>query len=717
MSRPLKLVLPASAALLAALCPAAQAADAPQLSTITVTAPAAEDGRPRPKGVAQQPATLDHGATQSVTVIDSQEIGILNTPSTLDLLARVPNATVNRNGGIAGTVFLRGLNSNDMRIPMFIDGDRFRGRNTLQFMLISPSEIEQVEVIRGPSSSRYGSDGLAGLINFVTKRAHGNLDQAFSLNGGEASTTYQSNGHGVQGTVALEGAGDGFDLRVYATGRRASDYDSAAGTVPNSDYRSGNAGVVLGYMPDARQRFEASARVAYVKDGVAGAMPAPPLSISRREPLKVKQGRLAYAGEFDGTVKALKASLYVNEFDTLITNHNETNPARVIDTRNNVIGPMAYGGSVSATIPWATAQTIVGMDFMHERRPGSETQRSTQVRAGNGNITTTASGYDKTGPDQYQSNIGAFLTTEWQPAPKWTVSAGGRFDWFRSDVKTSPLPSPNLLPAFQAAQDTTQTATTGSLGLSYRATDVIELLGSVGSSFRMPWTSEMFSAGYTGTSYTIPNPGLKPERGVTVEAGTRLHFTDARIGLTAFRSDYRDFLENTVTTYQGLPATQRRNVGRARIQGVETDWRWQFTRQANVYGNASYLHATNRSTGRPLPSIATLSGLLGLQYVGPNDAYALSGEVQWAKGQSRYAEASEYPAAGYATVNLYAQLQLDRLGLPQAGNTQLVFGVNNLFDRGYRTAATSSVRSYAMSDLNPLLEPGRSVSVTVRTRF
>ena len=108
---------------------------------------------------------------------------------------------------------------------------------------------------------------------------------------------------------------------------------------------------------------------------------------------------------------------------------------------------------------------------------------------------------------------------------------------------------------------------------------------------------------------------------------------------------------------------------------------------------------------------------MGLQYVGANEAYALSGEVQWAKGQSRYDARTEYPAAGFGVVNLYAQLQLDKLGLPQAGNTQVVVGVNNLFDRAYRTAATSSNVAYAMTDLNPLLEPGRSFSVTLRTRF
>ncbi|MFP3617306.1 TonB-dependent receptor, partial [Paraburkholderia sp. SIMBA_050] len=79
--------------------------------------------------------------------------------------------------------------------------------------------------------------------------------------------------------------------------------------------------------------------------------------------------------------------------------------------------------------------------------------------------------------------------------------------------------------------------------------------------------------------------------------------------------------------------------------------------------------ATNRITHRPLPSIATLSGLMGVQYVGPNDAYAFGAELQWAKGQGRYDDRKEYPAAGFGVVNLSAQLQLDRLGLPKVGNT------------------------------------------------
>lgn len=679
-------------------------------SSTTSTDAYEESLRVHAKGSTEKEATIDHPVTQPVTVVDQQEISQMNTFSTLDVLSRVPNVSVNRAGGLAGTIYMRGLNSNDMRIPMYIDGDRFRGRNTLQFMLIDPTELEQVEVIRGPSSSRFGSDGLGGLINFVTKRARGNLDHPFTVTGGEVGVTYRSNGDGFQTNAAVEAAGSGFDLRVYGTHKRASNYDSASGTVPNSDYRSETGGVVLGYMPDQHQRIEFSARTAYVKDGAAGTLPL--TTTSRRDPLKVKQARVAYTGDFaDAAISHLDASLYVAEFDTTVQATNTANAARTVTVRNHVIGPVATGGRVAATIPWKNLDTIVGLDFMHERRPGSERNTITTTSAG-----TTSTGFSQSEPNQYQTNIGAFANSTWHVAPKWTLTAGARYDWFKSDVNLDHLASPNLVNIFKQVQNSTETATTGSLGLSYQATDVVELLGSVGTSFRMPWTSEMFTSGYTGSSYTIPNPELKPERGTNIELGTQFHFDQATVGITGFHTDYRNFIQTTQTTYEGLAATQRQNIGKARIQGLETNWRWQFRQDMNFYGNASYLRGTNRTTDLPLANIAPYSGLLGLQYIGQNQAYSVSGELVWAKGQSRYAS-TEYPTGGYGVMNMYAELQLDRLGFTQFKNTQLILGISNLFDKSYVSAATASNMSYARSYINPLENQGRSFNATLKIRF
>ena len=115
-----------------------------------------KESRVRAKGAAADEATLDTSSSQHITVIDADELNQINALNTLDVLERVPGITVNRTGALDGTIVLRGQNSSGFRVPMFIDGDRFRGRPSFQFMMISPSELEQVEVIRGPASVRYG---------------------------------------------------------------------------------------------------------------------------------------------------------------------------------------------------------------------------------------------------------------------------------------------------------------------------------------------------------------------------------------------------------------------------------------------------------------------------------------------------------------------------------------------------------------------------------
>ena len=77
--------------------------------------------------------------------------------------------SIARSGGIGGQIYLRGFSSNNMRSPLYIDGDRLHGRNTLQYQYFAPEEIERVEVIRGPASVLYGSDALTGLVNMIMR--------------------------------------------------------------------------------------------------------------------------------------------------------------------------------------------------------------------------------------------------------------------------------------------------------------------------------------------------------------------------------------------------------------------------------------------------------------------------------------------------------------------------------------------------------------------
>ncbi len=690
-----------------------------QLEEITV------DGN-RARGVTQplgarpaQPENLPVQVQQAVTVIDRAEIERTNAAGTLDLLHDVPSLSINRAGGINGTVFLRGLNTNDFRVPMFIDGDRFRGRNTLQLMLVSPFEIERIEVVRGGAAYMYGSDVLGGAINIVTRRPHGNPNGPWRITGGDTFLMYNTNGNGLQAGGSVTAMGDGFDLTLSANGRLSDDYHSGDGVIGNSDYRTGGGGIVLGYAPSDNQRVEAAFRMASVTDGRANAQPAYPLLTNRDATIQVYTGRVSYTGDFtEGPFSRVEASLYRNEFFTKITNDNRVNPLQETNARSYVLGPAVWGGRVAGTIPWQDTSTTIGLDFIRESRPGSEASSTVTRRNAAGNVTSVTENSRKpTGPDATQLNIGAFANSSWNPIPQWTLTGAGRFDWVLSDVDTSPLASPNLRPAFEAAQNTTATATTGNIGLAYRPIDMLELTGSIGTSFRYPVTMEMFAQGLTGTTYTIPNPDLKPEYGINYEAGARLNLRDATIRMTAFYSSYRDLILSVPTTYMGYNATQRQNVGEAEIAGIEMDWRWQFTPSWNLFGSASALRATNTTTDKPLPYIAPFSGRIGLQYALPERGMAFTGTVDWGVAKTRIDTAQEFETGGYAILNLGAEFQLNQMISPRLGNTTLVMNLNNLLNTSYRTAAAAANTRYPEGPTNPLLEPGRSFTVSLHTRF
>lgn len=708
-----------------ALIPASLAAQPAPTSTLPVLSVAGSAGAAANAGLpdAEKPAQTLHQETSSVSVVDRAEIEQFSPASTLDILRDVPGISVSRSGGIGGQIYMRGFSSNDFRSSMYIDGDRFHGRNTLQLSYLDPEELARVEVIRGPGSVLYGSEAMTGLVNFITLRPSGNVfAPTFRYTGGSASLTYGSAADAVRGGLAIEGAGAGFDFRGSVAARYGGDYSSPLGTVPNSDYKTFGGSLILGYTPKLGERFEVLGRAETVTNGRAGGVggvPGAPLLVAREQPNQVYMGRLGYVRDLDtGWFSRIEANTYVNYFYTKLTTVNRTVARQVTSTNSYVIGPTVWGGKVMGTMPWRNATTNLGVDFSYEERSGSE--QSSQVARYNANGTlasiTTRPRF-QTGPDANQTNAGAFVLHEWTPVEQVTVSAGGRLDWFNTQTATTPLSSPALLPAYLRSAETNNYAATGSVGLVYRPLSHLDLVANVGNSFRQPTTSEMFSSGVSGAGYTVPNPGLKPERGVTYEGGFRLHFANASAGVTAYHNTYKDLIVTAPVTYLGTASTQRQNVSEARIDGIEIQGNVMVLPAVSLFGNATALRGTNTATNKPLPYISPFHGRLGVEYAPAGQGYTVTGTVDMASAKTRIDSTQEFPTSGYGVFNLYATLELDRLVSPQLGNTRLILGAENIFDKAYRDASTYGSVAYAESLTNPLVEPGRNFTATLRVKF
>lgn len=109
-----------------------------------------------------------------VTVVDVAEIKYQGTTSIETALNRLPQFTAdsNENGsnGSDGTarVNLRDLGSN--RVLVLVDGQRMLPVETADVNFIPSSLLERVDVVTGGASAVYGSDAVAGVVNFVMKK-------------------------------------------------------------------------------------------------------------------------------------------------------------------------------------------------------------------------------------------------------------------------------------------------------------------------------------------------------------------------------------------------------------------------------------------------------------------------------------------------------------------------------------------------------------------
>jgi iron complex outermembrane recepter protein len=121
-------------------------------------------------------ARQDFVSNSPVATVGSEQFDLTGTVNTEGLLNTLPQTvpgldrTSNNPGGGIATVDLRGLGSN--RTLVLIDGKRVvpsTGGGTVDINNIPTALIERVEVVTGGASAVYGSDAVAGVVNFILK--------------------------------------------------------------------------------------------------------------------------------------------------------------------------------------------------------------------------------------------------------------------------------------------------------------------------------------------------------------------------------------------------------------------------------------------------------------------------------------------------------------------------------------------------------------------
>jgi outer membrane cobalamin receptor len=182
----------------------------------------------------------------AVSVVNNLQISESNESAILPILnGRVPGLFVTERGvmgfgvatNAAGQISIRGIGGSPTTgVLMLIDGHpQFMGifGHPLADSYVA-SDVERVEVIRGPASILYGSNAMGGVINIITKKQ---TREGFS---GNASLMYGS--YNTQKYMASTGYKN-KKLSLFAS----VNHDQTDGHRPNSDFTITNGYIKASY--------------------------------------------------------------------------------------------------------------------------------------------------------------------------------------------------------------------------------------------------------------------------------------------------------------------------------------------------------------------------------------------------------------------------------------------------------------------------------------
>lgn len=215
-----------SVALCGAFSGYAQTESAPALKEVLVTA----------TRVAQPLAEI----VADVTVIDRAQIERSGAAAVGDVLSRVAGFEMVRNGGPGGTTSLYIRGAETRYTAVYVDGVRVDSQSTggASWEGIPLSQIDRIEILRGPAGAVYGSNAMGGVVQLFTRKATSGFSPYVTLGLGTYATTKLEAGFsGTNGDwdYALGLADDyskGYNARVVAGANGDDDgYHSQAGSL------------------------------------------------------------------------------------------------------------------------------------------------------------------------------------------------------------------------------------------------------------------------------------------------------------------------------------------------------------------------------------------------------------------------------------------------------------------------------------------------------
>ena len=483
----------------------------------------------------------------SITVIDGKEEDQVRQVHDLsETLRQVPGVTVSQSGhqGDFTTLFTRGGNSN--QTLLLVDNFKVnRQGGNYDFGKFDPIRVDHIEVVRGPSSSLFGTDAVTGVVNVVSAKGEGAPELTTSAAGGTFRTDRE--------TLNLQGAEGKFSYNIGASRINVGRDDFINSALDQINYA-------------ARLDFDFNCDHA----------------------LKL----ILRGTEFTKGFYENSASGYGPKVEP-----QDSNDRLQVD---DLLAGLEYRGHI---LPIWTTTLRVG-NYLYDQNVHSFPTNPDSTVLGFGQTAGRTGTRERHPQLDWQNDVTAYSTCD--EKIKDVVTLGATFEqesFHQSDTifgnnadisrNNSSVYFQNRLSLYDRAfitggvrreqneQFGQFTTGRGDVAILVPESDS-KVHASIGNAFRAPSFFEFFSAS--------GNPNLTPEKNLAYDAGIDQHFWNNRIllGATVFRNNFKDLVDFSLTT------NKFSNLKTAESRGLELVGAVDPFKQLTLRATATFMHTEDQ---------------------------------------------------------------------------------------------------------------------------
>lgn len=647
---------------------------------------------------------------QNVEVITSEDIEKLGATDVYQALKLASNVDVTRAGMAGHNVMIRGMSTNHTLI--LVNGMRRAGedtsvtQNVYALDRLSLSDIERIEIVRGPASAQYGSDALGGVINIITKKSGVEPSVTVGASTGTSSiNNYYHINFGKQGNFS-----GSLDMRFSKLRKQMfEDSDGSNYYGPTQDFhfdgnfdlgRNQNLNVNLGYYHEKTSAdYVDSSSVMPAGSSLQFSDAMPEITLTEDFVMESSKNKkewydftrkdfsLAWTGKTSKNDWMIRTYYSYLDKDNNLYNYRSDLP-----TLNGTMqmGPisrpisMPMEGMLGGMFPkydWDKSKYklfgIEGKDTMaigedHLLTFGAE-YRTNKVEG-----TRMGDGGDNVHSEDRWGN-GVLKTKDYSEKEVDTYAAYIQDEWMVNDKLL-------IIPSVRYDHDSSFGGeTTPKIGATYFLNDHNRFKANWGKSFKAPTISELYMsmtrAMGRATVTVLGNPDLQPEEAESWDISYEYDDDKTWGKITYFENDVKNLITSHALDADGY-VNEYINVNRAQINGVELELGHHFNKNWTVKATSNWLDAVDKADDSRLDNRAKNITTLQLMY-DDLDPYGYS-VVLWNQWVNKYRYTtggtmggmsgnSESKDATYSTFNVTVNKKFGK------GN-RIFAGCDNIFD-------------------------------------